>query len=163
MTHNTLLSELTALFQAKKHQLYVSAIAITRDRAAAEDAVADALLAISQLQQPPDDLAAYFFRTVRNKAMHSSKARSRFCDETEIDSFVDVHSQSPQQKIFVREVLMQLEELPAEHQQVLIMKLFGDLTFKEIALITASNSNTVASWYRRGLASLKEMIHEPAL
>lgn len=162
MSHPTLLAELTALFQERKEQLFIAAIAITHDRSAAEDAVADAMLAISQLERAPDDLQAYFFRTVRNKALHASKASSRFDSDSQLENFIDTSAKSPQQKIFVKEMLTLLESLPIEQQQVLIMKLFGDLTFGEIALITATNSNTVASWYRRGLASLKEKIHEPA-
>lgn len=163
MSHAILLAELTELFNQRKEQLFIAAIAVTHDRSAAEDAIADAMLAISQLERAPEDLAAYFFRTVRNKALHSSRANSRFDSDCKLENFVDTSSQSPQQIIFIKEVLMHLRSLPNEQQQVLVMKLFGDLTFSEIAMITATNSNTVASWYRRGLASLKEKIHEPAL
>lgn len=162
--HSTdLLTSLTKLFETRKEQLYVCAIAITRDRAAAEDAVLDAMLAISQLKYSPDDLAAYLFRTVRNKALHSAKQQHRFKDDAELANFIDSHQQSPEQQIFVKQVLEHLTHLESNQQQVLIMKLFGDLTFQEIAEVTATNPNTVASWYRRGVASLKEKIHEPAL
>lgn len=163
MSASPLLAKLTELFEARKEQLYIAAMAITRDRASAEDVVLDALLAVSQLQQAPNDLTAYVFRTVRNKALHNRKHARRFQTETELAEFVDTRAQTPEQQIFAAQVISHLEQLEPNQQQVLIMKLFGDLTFQEIAEITASNPNTVASWYRRGLAALKETLHEPAL
>lgn len=163
MPASPLLAKLTELFEARKEQLYVAAMAITRERAAAEDVVLDALLAVSQLRQTPDNLSAYVFRTVRNKALHSNRQARRFQSEAELAEFIDTRSQSPEQQIFATQVISHLEQLESNQQQVLIMKLFGDLTFQEIAEITESNPNTVASWYRRGLATLKETLHEPAL
>ncbi len=156
-----LVTELIRVFEARQRQLFVAAVAVTRDRASAEDAVFDALLAISQLEHSPDDLAAYLFRTVRNKALHHVKRSSRFENEPDLAEFIDTSAQSPEQQVFSRQVLTLLEQLEPDQQQVLIMKLFGDLTFAEIAEITNSNSNTVASWYRRGLIALKERIDEP--
>ena len=141
----------------------MAALSITKDRAAAEDVVLDALLAVSELQQSPDDLPAYVYRTVRNKALHSVKQSQRFSSESALDNFIDGGAQHAEQQVFLRQVLTHLETLESNQQQVLIMKLFGDLTFDEIAKITATSPNTVASWFRRGLQKLKESIHEPAL
>ena len=163
MPGNSLLKQLVKLFEAKQQQLYVAAISITRDRAAAEDVVLDAMLAVSKLSKAPDDLAAYLFRTVRNKALHSAKQAVRFTSDSELESFIDSKTQTPEQLLFSQQILNHLNELESNQRQVLIMKLFSDLTFEEIAEITASNPNTVASWYRRGLSKLKETIHEPAL
>lgn len=163
MPSNTLLGELADLFQARQNQLYIAAIAITKDRASAEDAVLSAILAVSELKEAPRDLAAYLFQVVRNKALHSNKQAARFTDESALGEFIDLSEQSGEQKVFSQQVLMQLTKLEANKQQVLIMKLFGDLTFDEIANVTGEKPNTVASWYRRGLQKLKETIHEPAI
>jgi RNA polymerase sigma-70 factor (ECF subfamily) len=158
-----LLSQLVQLFEVKQKELDVAALSITRDRASAEDVVLDAMLAVSELKQGPDDLLAYLYRTVRNKALHSTKQAKRFTSDSEYSSFIDYNSQAAEEQIFVKQILRQLEKLESNQQQVLIMKLFGDLTFDEIAEITSNSPNTVASWYRRGLLKLKESIHEPAL
>ena len=158
-----LLDQLTDLFESKQQQLYVSAMAITKDRASAEDVVLESLLAVAELKQAPNDLAAYLFRVVRNKALHLNKRNAKHTDDSSIEHFIDTSSQSAEQLIFVRQVLQHLESLESNQQQVLIMKLFGDLTFDEIAKITDNSANTVASRYRRGLLQLKEKIHEPAI
>jgi len=158
-----LLSQLVHIFEEKQKQLYVAALSITRDRAAAEDVVLDAMLAVSQLKQAPDNLPAYLYRAVRNKAINSSKLSKKFTSDAEYSDFIDNKSQSAEEQIFVSQVLKQLERLETNQQQVLIMKLFGDLTFEEIAEVTGNSPNTVASWYRRGLVKLKEHIHEPTI
>ena len=166
MHEPTLLDQLSQLFESKQKQLYITAMAITKDRASAEDAVLDALLAIAELKQAPNDLPAYLFRVVRNKALHCNKHRSRFTDETALGQFIDpstLDNQTAEQQIMTRQILNQLESLEQNQQQVLIMKLFGDLTFDEIAKITENSPNTVGSWYRRGLIQLKEKIHESAV
>lgn len=162
MTARPLLLQLTQLFAEKQKQLYVAALTITKDRAAAEDAVLDALLAVAELQQTPENLSGYVYRTVRNKAMHSNKMVDRFNSECDYTNFIDQKSQTVEQQIFLTQIMRELEKLEINQQQVLVMKLFGDLTFDEIAEVTANNPNTVASWYRRGLAKLKETILETA-
>lgn len=163
MSSNSRNTQLAQLFATRHKQLYVAALAITRDRDAAEDVVLDAILAVAELPVSPDNLLAYLFRTVRNKALHLSKQNSRFNTDHDLTGFIDTNSQNAEQNLFTRQILRYLDELDSDQQQVLVMKLFGDLTFDEIAEITASNPNTVASWYRRGLILLKEKIHEPAL
>ena len=166
MPDSTVLDQLSRLFESKQKQLYITAMAITKDRACAEDAVLDALLAVAELKQAPNDLAAYLFRVVRNKALHSNKRKARFTEGNSIEHFIDPASlaqQTAEQQILTQQILVQLESLESNQQQVLIMKLFGDLTFDEIAKITENSPNTVGSWYRRGLLQLKEKIHEPTV
>lgn len=160
MLSQGLVKEVTALFQAKQRQLYVAALAITRERGSAEDAVQDALLAVASLRRRPDKLEAYLFRTVRNKALHSVKRDRRFDTGVDLIEFLDVAHCSEEQKILATQVTQQLSELDEDPRQVIIMKLFADLTFNEIAAITANSPNTVASWYRRGIEQLRETLSE---
>ena len=98
MSAPKLLDQLSELFESKQKQLYITAMAITKDRARAEDVVLDALLAVGELKQEPHDLAAYLFRVVRNKALHANKQAARFSDEPSFDHFIDVSSQSAEQQ-----------------------------------------------------------------
>ena len=170
MTSNSLLKDLAKLFETNQRQLYVAALAITHDRGAAEDAVHDAMLAVSALQSTPRNLKAYLIRTIRNKALHSVKRAKRTNSAQEYDNqlgngsqlnnFLEISSQSPEQLILAAQVVQQLDSLEQNHQQVIVMKLFGDLTFEEIATITETSPNTIASWYRRGLKKLQENIYD---
>lgn len=160
MSKVPLIERLVRLFEDQQRQLYVSALAITKERTMAEDAVHDAMLAVSELQQEPTDLKAYLFRTVRNKALHLNRHGKRLVTASEMSDFLDLEHCSGEQKVFANQVVQQLQTLDTNQQQVLVMKLFADLTFDEIARITDNSPNTVASWYRRGLIQLKERLYE---
>ena len=47
-------------------------------------------------------------------------------------------------------------ELPAEQREVVYLKVFDGLTFKEIASVCGVSANTAASRYRYGIEKLRE-------
>ena len=51
-----------------------------------------------------------------------------------------------------------MNRLPKEQSEVLILKIWGDLTFDEIARTLDLSSNTVASRYRYALQKLKDSV-----
>ena len=161
--------KLQTLFKAEHQRLYVSALAVTRQRSCAEDAVHDALVAVAEVATEPDDLKAYLYRVVRNKALHIIKGRSAMLlsnvnedvGNSIIEALVEPTSDSLELHTLAEQVNKHIQQLDSNVQQVLIMKLYSDFTFEEIASITDNSPNTVASWYRRGLVQLKEMIHGP--
>jgi RNA polymerase sigma-70 factor (ECF subfamily) len=150
------LKQLESVFLEHQRRLFASALAITRNRAAAEDAVHDALIAVAALSKAPDDMTAYLFRVVRNKALHSIKRESRHVEL--VEDYLDVAPGDAEQAALVAQVRQHMVSLSQDEQQVLILKLFEDMTFDEIAGILETSPNTVASWYRRGLEKLKNLI-----
>jgi RNA polymerase sigma-70 factor (ECF subfamily) len=53
-----------------------------------------------------------------------------------------------------------IEELPEEQREVVILRIYGDLSFKEIADITSVSINTALGRMRYGLINLRKMITE---
>lgn len=51
-----------------------------------------------------------------------------------------------------------LVELPEEQREVVTMKIWGELTFKQIAEILEESENTVASRYRYGIEKLRQLL-----
>lgn len=153
-------NQLERLFSMHHRSLYVSALSITKDSAAAEDAVHDALLAVSDIKIRPDDLKAYLFKVVRNKALMHVKQRAKFVEGELATDFIDSGSLNSENKLFVRQVLKEIEALDKDTQQIILLKLFSGLAFREIAEITGSSENTVASKYRRGIVKLQEKLNE---
>jgi RNA polymerase sigma-70 factor (ECF subfamily) len=155
------LKQLEKVFLQHQRHLYVSALAITRNRAAAEDCVHEALLAVATLREAPRDMAAYLYRVVRNKALHSLKQENRqiALGDTQ-DDYLEENPGDAEHTTLVQQIKTQIQTLAPDEQQVLILKLFEDLTFDEIAHIMEASPNTVASWYRRGLVKLKELLND---
>ena len=51
-----------------------------------------------------------------------------------------------------------IRKLPVEQREVLTLKIWGELTFQQIATVTDESPNTVASRYRLALAALRQQI-----
>jgi RNA polymerase sigma-70 factor (ECF subfamily) len=51
-----------------------------------------------------------------------------------------------------------IEELPEEQREVVVLRIYGDLSFKEIADITSVSINTALGRMRYGLINLRKMI-----
>ena len=49
-----------------------------------------------------------------------------------------------------------VDQLPAEQREVLVMKIWNELTFAEIATVLGISQNTAASRYRYALSALKK-------
>ncbi len=154
------LDELDEIFCRKNLELYLSALAITRDPNSAEDCVHDSLIAVAELKQDIKELEPYLFRVVRNKAIHCVKQIAKNDSSEGIRDYLVTRSDSYENAKLIDQIKEHIGYLDFNHQQVLIMKLFSDLTFDEIAKITENSPNTVASWYRRGLEKLQEKVHE---
>lgn len=152
------LNELESIFLEHHRGLFAAALAITRNTAAAEDAVHEALLAVGSLREAPRDMAAYLYRVVRNKALHGIRQGQRQVPMDE--DYLETTTGDAEQTLLLQQVKDTMNALSLDERQVLILKLFEGLTFDEIARIMESPPNTVASWYRRGLARLKELLDE---
>ncbi len=150
-------NRLGELFESHHQQLYLTAIAITRERGLAEDAVHEALIAVSESSTEPQNLKAYLFTAVRNKAFKLLGARQKY---SSLSEFVECSEELPEDKVISKTIFKLLDELETSQQQVIIMKTLCDMTFQEIADCLDKSINTVSSSYRRGIKRLQEMINE---
>jgi len=57
-----------------------------------------------------------------------------------------------------RALALALEQLPKDQREVLVMKIWNELTFAEIAQALDISQNTAASRYRYGLAALRKIL-----
>ena len=55
-------------------------------------------------------------------------------------------------------LLRSADDLPAEQKEVVFLKVFDGLTFKEIGSVCGISANTAASRYRYGLGKLREAV-----
>ena len=62
-----------------------------------------------------------------------------------------------------RQVQAAVEALPAEKREVVVMKLYGQLTFSQIAAVLEEPLSTVATRYQRALDKLRELLETKSL
>jgi len=118
----------------------------------AEDIVHDAFLAFWKMQHRVDDPTAYLFSCVRNRALNWVRSRRRRLLREQSQA------QAESQKWFTTqndELQRELKALPAEQREVLVLKIWGRLTFPQIGETLGISANTAASRYRYALEKLR--------
>jgi RNA polymerase sigma-70 factor (ECF subfamily) len=135
------------------------------DFADAEDIVQEGFLRFWRSRHRADDPVAYLYACVRRFALEWLRGRSRRARREEIAAksdqqlLVSALEQDERRKII--EAAMQ--SLPAEQREVLVLKIWGELTFPQIATALEISANTAASRYRYALAKLREQLAEEAI
>jgi RNA polymerase sigma-70 factor, ECF subfamily len=96
--------------------------------------------------------AAYLFRAVRNAALNHIRGQSRDVALDEAVTWLESPGASRETALALQSAL---QALPLEQREVVVLHVWGQLTFEETAAIVGVSPNTAASRYRYGLAKLK--------
>jgi RNA polymerase sigma-70 factor (ECF subfamily) len=79
------------------------------------------------------------------------------------DEFVFPDPFVEHRQVGTREELCQaIQGLPPEQREVVILKVYEQMTFLEIARVVKASANTVASRYRYAMKRLRDMLGDPA-
>ena len=148
-------AEIELLYRQHGPALLLFAQAVTGERGRAQDAVHQVFLKLLEkgsLSQVVDK-KAYLFACVRNAALNDSKLRDR-------NAPLDPDSAwfSPPDRDYAGEQNLRraLEALSSDQRQVMVLHIWGELTFSQISDLLDLSSNTVASRYRYALAKLRD-------
>jgi RNA polymerase sigma factor (sigma-70 family) len=134
---------------------------------AAEDVVQEAFLKLAQQTRPPDNPAAWLFRTVRNAAINAGVAegRRRRHESEAVDRargwFHASPGESSSDAIDPVAAEAELRHLPVEQREVIVAHLWGGLTFEQIGQVSGTSSSTAHRLYAAGLSALRERLGVP--
>jgi len=134
------------------------AVTITRNQHDAEDAVQAALLRVAthvQLLLRSDKPWHYLLRMVRNEALVVLRKKKRWSFLDDLTDLVTRRTvdQLEQEDTF-RKVWLALRSLPIEQREVVVLKIWEELTFAQIGELLDMPLATVASRYRYALSKL---------
>lgn len=109
----------------------------------------------------------YLYRAARNEALsrlrkHTVRVRAaaELTCTAELLAPIDGALESAEEATRIDAALL---ALPVEQREVVVLKVYQNLTFKEIARVTGASQNTAASRYRYALAKLKEILESEEL
>ncbi len=129
-----------------------------RSSADAEDVVQEAFVRFWRKQHSIDN-RALLYATVRSIALDfirrdSRRARREASAFSECEPSLEPHFEVDDES---QQALHDaVDRLPHEQREVLVMKIWNELTFIEIANVLGISQNTAASRYRYALAALKK-------
>ncbi len=149
------LAEIELLYRQHGAALLLFASTITGERGRAQDAVHHVFLKLIEngnLSQARDK-KAYLFACIRNAVLNERKFQDRH-EPLETDS---AWFNPPNKDVTgERNLRRALATLPEDQREIVVLHIWGDLTFFQIADLLNINSNTAASRYRYALGRLRD-------
>ena len=149
--------EIEVLYRQHGAALLLFAAAISGDRGRAQDALHQVFLRLIEngsLSQAADK-KAYLFACVRNAVLNDSKHERRNAALEDQSMWF-----CPPDRDYAAEQNLRraLTGLPEDQREVLVLHIWGELTFAQIAGLLDISANTVASRYRYALARLRGLM-----
>jgi RNA polymerase sigma-70 factor (ECF subfamily) len=132
----------------------------------AEDAVQDAFVRFWRRRHRAADPTAYLYACVKHSALDHLRGRTRRARREkstarpEADGYFAGSIERDERRRAVEAALM---SLPQEQREVLVMKIWGGLSFPQIGEALCVPSNTAASRYRYALAKLEIVLSEESI
>jgi RNA polymerase sigma-70 factor, ECF subfamily len=150
---------LADLYDRFAGSLFRHAAMILADRAAAADAVHNVFLKLAKAGLGGDvQTLAYLRRAVRNECYSMMRSRRRdiaVAVDAQLLELVEGTDARPAERLALEQALQQL---PAEQREVVHLKVWEGMTFREIADLTGEALNTVASRYRYAMEKLRAIL-----
>jgi RNA polymerase sigma-70 factor (ECF subfamily) len=165
---------LSTLFERHKDRIYTSILVMVKDKYLAEDLFQDACIKIidtlsTDRYQEEGKFLPWAIRVARNLCVdHFRKVKRRpkikTSDDRDIFEVLNFSEAGIDEKIMQSQsntrVCKMLDLLPPDQKEVIIMRHFADLSFKEIATITDCSINTALGRMRYGLINLRKIMTE---
>jgi RNA polymerase sigma-70 factor, ECF subfamily len=150
-------AEIDLLYRQHGSALLLFAAAIAGDRSSAQDAVHRVFLKLIEdgNLRRAEDKKAYLFACVRNAVLNEIKVQRRNTALDPESAWFDPPDRDYAAELNLRRALC---ALPEDQRQVVVLHVWGELTFSQIADLLEISSNTAASRYRYALARLRESI-----
>ena len=155
-------ADLGELYDRHARAAYRLLLAMLGSPQDAEDALSEVFLRaarrdVRQIRAP----RAYLLASARNQAISMLRRRKR---ETPLDAshyrFFETDGMDPEQALQAQRIEAALRELPPQQREVVVLKVYEGLTFAEIAAVTRTRPNTVASRYRYAVEKLRRRLKE---
>jgi len=129
---------------------------------APEDIVQDAFLKLVTLRNDPDEPVAWLYRVVRNAALDASKAaRRRKCRESAVAKPVHWFVEPSVDGLDADRAVAGMERLPLEEREVIVARLWGGLSFEQIASLAGCSGSTAFRRYNAGIETLRKELGVP--
>jgi len=165
---------LEALIVRHKDKLYTSILFLVKDKYLAEDIFQDVLIKIIDTirggryteegkflpwaMRIAHNLCVDYFRKVKRTPTIVTG------DNKDVFDVIVVVNENAEQKIIKKQgydrMHQMLSALPEEQREVIVLRHFGDMSFKDIAAVTNCSINTALGRMRYGLINLRKMMLE---
>jgi RNA polymerase sigma factor (sigma-70 family) len=128
---------------------------------APEDIVQDAFVKLARQWVRPRRVVPWLYRVVRNEAIANARSAHRRARREARVSTSEACFAATDERIDAEQATRLLEELAPECREAIVARLWGGLTFAEIARLHGCSLTTAHRRYQSGMAQLQERL-EPS-
>jgi RNA polymerase sigma-70 factor (ECF subfamily) len=165
---------LDMLINRHKTRIYTSIIMMVKDKYLAEDIFQDLFIKVienlrSKNYKEENKFLQWTLRIAHNLCVdHFRKLKKepviKTSDDRDIFDILDFGEANAEQRIIKNQshskVMQMVDQLPEEQREIIILRHFGDLKFKEIADLLNCSVNTALGRMRYGLLNIRKMMEE---
>jgi RNA polymerase sigma-70 factor (ECF subfamily) len=143
-------------------------VALTASRADADDVLQETFVRLARMRKSlaaVDNLVAYVFATARNESIRLAQRQVRE-DQVRVGAELvarscEVPVEDPEALETAEWVAAALARLSDELREIVELKIYAELTFREISAVTGLPQGTVATRYRSALEKMRnQMVKE---
>ncbi len=147
-------------FACHEHRLTRYAIHLTGDMGDAEDLIQDVLVGLVRLGTAPRAALAYVLRALRNRWIDIARARAIRPEARAVDlQGVEIAAAAASDDR-PRRLAGALARVPVARRELIVLKVYCGLTFREMAELLGRPLGTVTSEYARTIDELKTLVGE---
>lgn len=157
---------LRRIYEKYLNRLLTLAMALLNDAGAAEDVVHDVFVSFAESAEDfklAGSLKSYLTTCVINRARDRIRANQRHPLRLDGTESISSNSGGPEHEITCSEESQRLNhaiaQLPDEQRQVIVLRLKGEMKFREIARLHGISVNTIQGRYRYGLNKLRSILN----
>jgi RNA polymerase sigma factor (sigma-70 family) len=129
-------------------------------RSAAEDIVQDVFIRLMSQSREPANVKSWLFSAVRNGAISEwrSESRRKIREQKVAGEGQDWFEAKPDDLLDANAAEEALAKLPAEQREVIVLRIWGQLTLSEISQIVEMPISSVHDCYRDALSALRHAL-----
>ena len=147
--------EVRRLYEEQGPAFLGYACALLGVRASAQDVLHSVFLKLMNEKETISDPVPYVYRALRNTALNVQRQESRLIPLEDESAWFEPISLMSEVALAVQEAL---RALPSEQREVVVLHLWSEMTFCEIAALIQIPPDTAASRYRYALSKLRELL-----
>jgi RNA polymerase sigma-70 factor (ECF subfamily) len=166
-------SVIEELLRRHKSKIFTSIYLLVKDQYLAEDIFQDAFIKVintlrSGRYNEEGKFLPWVMRIAHNLVIDYFRKEKRTptitsADGTDVLNLIQIHEESAEERMLREQTHSDLRKmiqfLPDEQKEVLIMRHYADLSFKEIAELTDVSINTALGRMRYALSNLRKMMN----
>ena len=170
-------SAISELIHRYQSNVYTSIYLMVKDKYIAEDLFQDTFLKIvnnirKDKYAEQGKFLPWAMRIAHNLCIDhfrrvKQQGKETYADSTHFFSILPLKEEHAEEKIIRRQseqgVQQIIDDLPEEQREVVVMRVYGEMSFKQIAELTGVSINTALGRMRYALINLRRMINEQKL